>query len=364
MARILWVSAETPDRDGQGGQRRQFHQISGLLRLGHEVEVISLRSAQSASSIRRIAPIRRFRVAVRGRPVGALLRRMHRAIGTAGADVIVISHVDSRWMAPEDVRASVPVLLDVHNVLSTWYDTRGLTTLRDDELDAEREAFDRATAVMTCSELEAERLRASHPALSLPVLAAPLGVDPDEWPDEPMDRSAPLVAAFGNWSWHPNRLGLEWLLERVWPGVREQVPDARLEIAGSGADDAARPGVAVLGRVGDLAAFTARATVVAVPVLEGVGASVKFAESLATGAAVVATPDGANGIVSPPCLVSADAAEWTEWIVARLRNRRDEPAPDPARAYALEHLTWAQGVAPIDGWIRSAMPGAHPRTAR
>lgn len=352
MARILWVSAETPDQGGQGGQRRQFHQIKGLIDLGHEVHVISLRSDQFVSSIREIASIRRFRVAVRGRSVRALLERMRRTIRSSDVDVIVVSHVDSRWMLPGDIRAVRPVLLDVHNVLSSWYDTRGLTELRDDELEAEQEAFDISTAVMTCSTLEAERLRRSHPGLTLPVLVAPLGVDPREWPDEPMDREAPLVVAFGNWSWHPNHLGLQWLLDEVWPSVHAQVPGARLEIAGTGADRSVHPGVTVLGRIDDLAAFTARATVVAVPVFEGVGASVKFAESLATGAAVIATPDGANGTDAPPCLVSADATAWVEWIVARLCNRRSEPAPSPARAYALSNLTWAQAVAPIDMWIR------------
>ncbi|WP_175985672.1 glycosyltransferase family 4 protein [Microbacterium tenebrionis] len=358
MARILWVSVETPDREGQGGQRRQFHQINGLVGRGHEVQVISLHSDQSISSIETIAPIRRFRVAVRGRSVPMLVARMHRAIVTADADAVVVSHVDSRWMLPSGLHVERPVLLDVHNVLSTWYDKRGIVELRDDELEAEQEAFEHVTAVMTCSALEAERLRGSHPQLRLPVIVAPLGVDPREWPDAPLDRENPIVAAFGNWSWHPNRLGLEWLLDQVWPSVREHVPDARLEIAGTGADPSSLPGVAVLGRVDDLVSLTASATVVAVPVFEGLGASVKFAESLATGAAVAATPDGANGVDSPPCLVSADPGEWAEWIVARLRNRRAEAAPAAARSYALAELTWAQAVGPIDAWIRSA---ADPR---
>ena len=33
-ARVLWLSNETPDRHGQGGQRRQYFQIAALVAAG------------------------------------------------------------------------------------------------------------------------------------------------------------------------------------------------------------------------------------------------------------------------------------------------------------------------------------------
>lgn len=356
MARILWVSLETPDRNGQGGQRRQYHQIRALLRRGHEITVLAPRSAQSDDSIGEIVPVRRPRPAIRGRFVRFFTRRIGRVIASPDWDAVVVSHHESWRLMPGRDALRAPVLLDVHNVMSSWHRTAGRI---DDELAAIRQesaALAAATAVTTCSETERRRLVTIHPEAEGKSFVAPLGVDPDEWPEHEYHREAPVVAAFGSWSWHPNERGLEWFLAEVWPRVHAAVPDAVALIAGSGVRDASRwpEGARFVGRVADLAGFTAEATVVVVPVLEGVGASVKFAESLATGASVAATPDGANAFCDAPAMVSADARRWADWITERLQHRLDEPAPAPARAIALRELSWDAATAPIDAWLQRA----------
>jgi len=60
MADLLWHSAETPDLNGGGGQRRQFHQISGLVESGVRVAVATVASPQADSTIRSLAPVHRF----------------------------------------------------------------------------------------------------------------------------------------------------------------------------------------------------------------------------------------------------------------------------------------------------------------
>jgi len=268
-------------------------------------------------------------------------------------DAIVVAHQESWWLLPDRDALSTPVLLDMHNVMSHWHLRAG----RDDDVSeaskVESRAVRGATAITTCSTTELERLVDVHPDASTKTFVAPLGIDPVEWPNQDFTRAEPLVALFGSWGWRPNELGLQWFMRDVWPLVREQEQDAIALVAGSGVDDAESwpDGARFVGRVADVATFTAAATVVAVPVVQGVGAALKFGEALASGGAVIATPEGANAFDHSPAFVSNDAVEWATWIVERLRRRADEPAPAPSRDYALHELTWDAAVKPIDEWL-------------
>lgn len=354
MATILWVSAETPDRYGQGGQRRQYHQIAALSQLGHELKVVSLASQQSSESIEKITAIRRMRTSVKGILIPSLVRRLHRLIERDLSETLIVSHVESCGMLPPRFWDDRPKLLDVHNVMSDWLFRRGLSDEAYRSLEAEGAALAQFTSASTCSDLEAQRLRLHHPEFAGRVFSAPLGVDPEEWPNVRYSRLEPIVALFGSWDWLPNQLGLAWFAQDVWPQVVATYPSARALVAGSGvADSEVWPaGMHYVGRAPNLAAFTAQATVVAVPVFEGVGASVKFAESLASGASVAATSDGSNAFTNTPAFVSDDPKSWASWICERLAARDREAVPSPGRQFALHNLTWGSAVIPIHEWLQ------------
>jgi polysaccharide biosynthesis protein PslH len=322
---------------------------------GHDITVLVPRSVQNDRTLREVVTVLRPRVEFRGRILWHRVNRVRRITGAPHWDAVVVSHHESWWLLPKRQGSSSPTLLDVHNVMSYWHTRagRGKQALADHEL--ENRAVVAATAITTCSRTECRRLEEMHPEVAGKTFAAPLGVDPSEWPEKEFTRTEAIVALFGTWGWRPNSLGLAWFLKEVWPRVHRQFPEAVALIAGSDVDgvDVWPDGARFVGRVDDLAAFTASATVLAVPVLEGVGASVKFAEALASGAAVVATPDGANAFDEPLAYVSADPEEWADWIVERLRRRLQEAAPAPSRAVALHDLTWDAAVAPIDEWLRT-----------
>ncbi|UXW85219.1 glycosyltransferase family 4 protein [Microbacterium azadirachtae] len=350
---ILWLSVEVPDRFGQGGQRRQYHQIAALRENGRRVVVVSPAGPQDDSSIAALGEVLRPRLHVRGRAVPGAARRLSRRLRSEPWDAIVVSHQDSLWLLPEETEA--PVLLDVHNAMSAWYLSRGLPVRAGRHRDLERQAIARADAVMTCSETERVRLIAQHPEAAARTFTAPLGIDPQEWPDRDYSRALPLVVLFGGWGWEPNRRGLEWFAGEVWPRLAARAPEAQCRIAGTGLDPSVSlpVGVEFVGKVPSLADFAAEATVVAVPVVDGVGAAMKFAESMATGAAVIATPDAANAFPGAQAQVSADPTVWAEWIAERLRRRGEEPVPAAERAQVLAERTWAACVAPIEDWLRA-----------
>lgn len=260
------------------------------------------------------------------------------------------------------------MLLDVHNVFSHWHRTGGRVAEAETWQRLESIAVTDADGVMTCSDAETRRLVESHPDALGKAFTAPLGIDPGEWPDQVFTRDEPLVAMFGSWGWAPNQQGLAWFLDEVWPSVRARVPAARALVAGGGAHSVGWPeGAEFVGRVADLAAFTAAATVVCVPVHHGVGASVKFPESLATGAAVIATSDGGSALTDPPAVISDSPTRWIDWITERLEHRSEEPVPAPARERALREYTWTSAAAPIADWldrVSTSATSAAPADAR
>jgi GT2 family glycosyltransferase/glycosyltransferase involved in cell wall biosynthesis len=107
------------------------------------------------------------------------------------------------------------------------------------------------------------------------------------------------VLFLGNFENLANRDALRWLLDEIWPLVRQQDPSVKLYIAGNAAtpDLATQlPGVTVLGKLGDLApAFAARRVFIG-PIRYGTGIITKNMIALAHGLPVVTTPVGAEGL--------------------------------------------------------------------
>ena len=154
------------------------------------------------------------------------------------------------------------------------------------------------------------------------------------------ERRALFVASF---SYLPNRNGLSFLLDQVFPLVWEQLPDARLALVGGGLErsPSADPRVEALGFVGDLRQAYARASCALVPLLQGGGTPLKLIEALAYGLPVIATPRAVAGLelrAGEDCLVAGDASEFAETLVRVLRDGAPTLAGN-ARKVALERYS-------------------------
>lgn len=97
----------------------------------------------------------------------------------------------------------------------------------------------------------------------------------------------------------PNSVGLKWFFDDVWPLVRNEWPEARLDIAGSVArafPGGGPEGARFLGLVDDLDDLYANAGIVLSPLTFGSGLKIKLVEALAKGKAVVATSITLQGV--------------------------------------------------------------------
>jgi len=134
------------------------------------------------------------------------------------------------------------------------------------------------------------------------------------------------VFHIGAMDWKPNSDGINWLMEKVWPLVLNQVPEAELHLAGKGMDTTqppAVPNVFLHGEVESAAAFMAQYKVMAVPLHSGGGIKVKVVEGMFAGKPIVTTPVGAEGIAFTQGVdlhVVSAPGEFAEKLIALLKD--------------------------------------------
>jgi glycosyltransferase involved in cell wall biosynthesis len=159
--------------------------------------------------------------------------------------------------------------------------------------------------------------------------------------------SEPRAIFVANFAYEPNRNGLAFLLEEIFPRVWEQLPEARLTLVGAGlpkppSDD---PRVESLGFVEDLASVYAGARCAVVPLLQGGGTPLKLIEALAYGLPVVATPRAVAGLQvrnGRDCLVAEGGETFARAVLDSLRDGSPELARNGRRLveerYSIEAL--------------------------
>lgn len=148
--------------------------------------------------------------------------------------------------------------------------------------------------------------------LSPPPAPAPRAVDCD-------------AALIGTWTWQPNRIGLDWFLERVVPHLP---PDFTVRIAGNMPSGIAsrHPGISFAGFVPDAVDFVRRGRVVPLISRAGTGVQLKTIETFELGLPSVATTRSLRGIAARPsnCIVADDP----EAFAAALVQAAKAPPPD------------------------------------
>jgi glycosyltransferase involved in cell wall biosynthesis len=182
----------------------------------------------------------------------------------------------------------------------------------------------------------------------------PNGVDAEHYTPLPDAVAAPRTAVFwGRLDFEPNIQGLEWFCRRIWPAVRQAVPDARFTIIGFTPTESVRaltalPGIELKADVPDLRAEVQQRAVVVLPFVSGGGIKNKLLEAAAMAMPVVCTPRALSGLNNPSAEALVSAAAPEEWVRALKRfwsNDRDRVKAGAAgRAWVVRAHTWRAGA--------------------
>jgi len=183
---------------------------------------------------------------------------------------------------------------------------------------------------VTCSELDTERLHAIiGPAR---IVTIPNGVDCDYF-DGGRSIVRPNSLVFvGTMNWYPNVDAMNFFLREVWPRLKDRVPDATFDIAGSNPPDElvklaqAAPGVTIHGYVPDVRPLIDAAAVFVCPIRDGGGTKLKMLDAFAMRKCVVAHPIACEGIdaTDGTHVVLASAPEEFVDRISRMFQAEDE----------------------------------------
>lgn len=130
-----------------------------------------------------------------------------------------------------------------------------------------------------------------------------------------IENGSPSICYIGSMDWLPNREGIEWFLDKVWPKVQSQFPELKFFIAGrnfpTDFPDKVYQNVEMVGEVENSRAFIQSKSIMVVPLFSGSGIRVKILEAMAEGRTVISTTIGVEGIdaVNDQHILLADDAD-------------------------------------------------------
>lgn len=226
----------------------------------------------------------------------------------------VAVHIDHLQMAQYALprKTGARLILDHHNIESIIYKRLAETTssrlkrmyLNWEWPKLERYEVDIAKQVdytITVTDEDAAILRAFAPD-EIKVGAVPIGVDGTYFYPVDRDPDSKTLLSIGTMYWQPNVEGMMWFYERMWPLIKQEMPEVRLHIVGNRPTQQiqslaqADPNITVTGYVDDVRLSARDCAVFIVPLLAGSGMRVKILNALAMALPIVSTRIGAEGI--------------------------------------------------------------------
>jgi glycosyltransferase involved in cell wall biosynthesis len=364
-SRILFVTCHLPYPAWSGGRLRE-HELLRRLAPQHDLHVLAISKTaredeQNRTAFERLlGPRARVEVVPAGRGPrngGPTQVERHRSPAAASRVAAVLADVDlvhlegfylAQHLPPEP---AVPAVLAEQNVEFALWRQRARA---NGDVECVREAratravelaaWRRVEVVVAVTEDDRRTILTEAPRLD--VRLVPDGADHLRPPRRRVEPAAATILFVGNFAYQPNVDAARFLCHTIFPLVREEVPGARLQLAGNGAPtELLIEGVSFTGRVARLEPYYDRAAVVVCPLRIGGGIKVKMLEALTRGKAIVSTNIGVQGLDEAPVVVRDDPREFAHAVAELLRNAGARTKLESrARAYAAQLPTWDEAA--------------------
>lgn len=128
----------------------------------------------------------------------------------------------------------------------------------------------------------------------------PVALDFEKYIIDTSKTSFPTLFHIGAMDWRPNKEGLEWFIEEIWPDIEKVNSELRFYVAGKSMPqqfyDYDSDNLVVEGEVFDAVEFMNSKAIMIVPLLSGSGMRVKILEGMAMKKCVIATTYAAEGL--------------------------------------------------------------------
>jgi polysaccharide biosynthesis protein PslH len=376
--RILYVSSVWPDETAFGGGLRSSNVLQALRQMG-TVEVLVLKdetgNSSSLSESSR-APAVSCSLEVTQRPNESLIERIRWTLDPrsdypngcgVGQNALrsvlhSLDEFDLVWFFQLRSPDAFPnaawrrSVLDIDNLPSMYERARlrggygspnRLLTLRRLLSWQRREKLlgDRFNVLAVCSEEDENYL--GRLGIKVPVHVIPNGfarplAEPARSPAAP-----PRIGFIGLFEYSPNREGMNWFVDKCWPRIKCEIPEARLRLVGQDSDGPLKPlgpDIDGLGWVANPSDEMRTWSAMVVPLRVGAGTRIKIAHGFSQKCPIVSTTLGAYGYgaVDGREMYLADAPEAFSQACIRTIREPQGAAQMAERAWCqfLERWTW------------------------
>jgi glycosyltransferase involved in cell wall biosynthesis len=349
--RVILVMLEPPLPWAHAASRWLYVLLKGLVDRGHRVTAFAAcgNRADISQSLSMFPPprydLRCHDFRVRGTLAGKLqtIRRPHSHLFSAdmvhdlerelsaGYDVLHLEDTWSGWVAIGQDPSKV--VLNFRSLYQIDESSRPPADLREKlqrflRQRAERYLLRNCGTLLTITPRLQREVREIAPGT--PVFHVPFAIDLNEYPFIAKERRPQwtVVSVIGSMNWHPSYSAAVRLLTRLWPAIKQQVSNARLQIVGWNARHQLRDylelaDVDIAENVADIRPYFEKSSVLVYAPDRATGIKVKVLEALAFGVPVVTNAEGIEGIPARDGVhmaISDDASGIIDRTVALLKD--------------------------------------------
>lgn len=262
----------------------------------------------------------------------AMVDHVTRLVSESAYDVV---HFEGYFMASQFERpVDAPTVLVEENIeylLAKDSDAlsgsanEGWTTVRE----LERSQWNRCTVLGAVSADDVRYIGRTSGGLEARLF--PNGSDHVRPEIVPPAAGSKTVVFVANYSWAPSADACSVLINEIWPMVRSEDADARLQIIGPGLEPqlaakiACDPSIVALGQVPSIVPFVARCQVFACPTRLASGVRVKLLEALTIGCPVVCLREAVRGLpetARSAVLIADDNRSFADAILSVLQSEK------------------------------------------
>lgn len=161
---------------------------------------------------------------------------------------------------------------------------------------------------------------------------------------------SPTILSVGTFKWLPNVEAVKFLVEKVWPQIKQQIPDAKLWIVGNAPTrevfdyQKKDTSITVTGGIPDIRDAFNGAHVLLAPVFSGKGTRYKILEAMASSTPIVATSTAVEGLGvknDHHVLISNSAEKMARLTVELLKDKQlQRKLAHNSKKYVSDHYDW------------------------